>query len=169
MFVDITDRVLMEQEQVRLHAQNAYLWEEIRSEHNFGDIVGKTPAILKVMQQIQLVAPTCAAVLISGESGTGKELVARAIQKCSQRKGNALIKVNCSAVPEHLRSRCNRFSSVDARRTETPRAREHNCRADASRRQALWIARCSGIAGHEAHDACFAHQSSRDQAERVGP
>ena len=102
MFVDITDRVLMEQEQVRLNAHNDYLSEEIRSEHNFGNIIGETPAMRKVMQQIQLVAPTCAAVLVSGESGTGKELVARAIHECSSRKGRALIKVNCSAVPEHL-------------------------------------------------------------------
>ena len=56
----------------------------------------------KVMQQIQLVAPTCAAVLVTGESGTGKELVARAIHDYSPRKGRALIKVNCSAVPDSL-------------------------------------------------------------------
>ena len=47
MFVDITDRVLMEQEQARLQAQNAYLWEEIRSEHNFGDIIGESPGLRK--------------------------------------------------------------------------------------------------------------------------
>ena len=58
MFVDITERVLLEQEQVRLQAQNAYLWEEIRSEHNFGDIIGGSSAMRKVTQQIQLVAPT---------------------------------------------------------------------------------------------------------------
>ena len=63
MFLDITDRVLMEQEQARLEAQNDYLWEEIRSEHNFGDIIGESPGLRKVMQQIQLVAPTDAAVL----------------------------------------------------------------------------------------------------------
>jgi formate hydrogenlyase transcriptional activator len=102
MFVDITDRVLMEQEQVRLEAQNAYLWEEIRSEHNFGDIIGESPGLRKVMQQIQLVAPTDAAVLVTGESGTGKELVARAVHDRSARKGGALIKVNCSAVPDSL-------------------------------------------------------------------
>jgi PAS domain S-box-containing protein len=102
MFVDITERVLMEQEQARLQAQNEYLLEEIRSAHDFGDIIGESPGILKVMQQIQLVAPTDAAVLINGESGTGKELVARAIHENSPRKGRALIKVNCGAVPENL-------------------------------------------------------------------
>ena len=102
MMVDITDRILLEQEQVRLQAQNEYLLEEIRSEYNFGDLIGESPGLRKVMQQIQLVAPTEATVLITGESGTGKELVARAIHENSPRKSRALIKVNCSAVPENL-------------------------------------------------------------------
>ena len=76
--------------------------EEIRSAHNFGDIIGESPGLRKVMQQIQLVAPTEAIVLITGESGTGKELVARAIHDHSPRKGRALIKVNCGAIPENL-------------------------------------------------------------------
>jgi transcriptional regulator with GAF, ATPase, and Fis domain len=102
MFLDITDRVLTERERAQLQAHNDYLWEEIRSEHNFGDIIGESPGLQKVMQQIQLVAPTYAAVLVTGESGTGKELVARAIHDHSPRKGRVLIKVNCSAVPENL-------------------------------------------------------------------
>ncbi len=102
MFIDITDRVLMEQEQARLKAQNEYLLEEIRSERDVGDIVGESPGSRKVMQQIRLVAPTDAPVLITGESGTGKELVARAIHENSRRKGRALVKVNCSAVPDSL-------------------------------------------------------------------
>ncbi len=102
MFVDITDRMLMEQERARLEAQNAYLRDEIRSEHNFGDIIGESAGLRKVMQQIHLVAPTDASVLITGESGTGKELVARAIHDHSARKSRALIKLNCSAVPEGL-------------------------------------------------------------------
>ena len=102
MFVDITERVLLEQEKARLEAQNIYLQEEIRSEHNFGDIIGGSFAMRKVTHQIQLVAPTSAAVLVTGESGTGKELVARTIHDHSPRKGRALIKVNCSAVPDSL-------------------------------------------------------------------
>jgi PAS domain S-box-containing protein len=102
MFVDITDRVLMEQERVRLQDQNAYLREEIRSGHNFGDIIGESPGLRKVKQQIQLVATTDASVLVTGESGTGKELVARAVHDHSARKSRALIKLNCSAVPEGL-------------------------------------------------------------------
>jgi PAS domain S-box-containing protein len=102
MFVDITERVLIEQEQRRLQDQNSYLWDEIRSGHNFGDIIGDSPGLRKVKQQIQLVAPTDAAVLVTGESGTGKELVARAVHEYSERKGRPLIKLNCSAVPEGL-------------------------------------------------------------------
>ena len=102
MFIDITDRVVMEQEQRRLQDQNAYLWEEIRSGHNFGDIIGDSPGLRKLKQQIELVAPTDAAVLITGESGTGKELVARAVHDHSERKSRPLIKLNCSAVPEGL-------------------------------------------------------------------
>jgi transcriptional regulator with GAF, ATPase, and Fis domain len=102
MFVDITERVLIEQEKTRVEAQNAYLREEIRSEHNFGDIIGESPGLRKVVEQIQLVAPTDTSVLITGESGTGKELVARAIHEHSSRNGRALVKLNCSAVPEGL-------------------------------------------------------------------
>ena len=102
MFIDITDRVLTEQEKTRLEAQNTYLLNEIRSEQNFGGIIGSSSSLRKVMKQIQLVAPTDATVLITGESGTGKELVARAIHEQSGRNGRALIKLNCSAVPEGL-------------------------------------------------------------------
>jgi PAS domain S-box-containing protein len=102
MFVDITERVLMQQEQARLEAQNAYLLDEIRSDHNFGDMIGNSPGLRKALEQIELVAPTDAAVLVTGESGTGKEIVARAIHEQSSRKGRALIKLNCSAVPDGL-------------------------------------------------------------------
>ncbi len=102
MFLDITDRVLLEQEKARLEAQNAYLVEEIRTEHSFGDIIGGSSGLLRVMQQVQLVAPTDATVLITGESGTGKELVARAIHEQSARSERTLVKLNCSAVPEGL-------------------------------------------------------------------
>ena len=100
--VDITDRVLLEREQARLQAQNAYLYEEILTDYNFGAVIGESPALQKVLQQTQLVAPTDASVLISGESGTGKELIARAIHEQSHRKSQVLIKVNCSAIPDSL-------------------------------------------------------------------
>jgi formate hydrogenlyase transcriptional activator len=102
MFMDITDQVLMEQEKKRLGAENAYLVNEIRTEQNFGDIIGGSSGLRKVMQQVQLVAPTDATVLITGESGTGKELVARAIHDRSERSGRTLVKLNCAAVTESL-------------------------------------------------------------------
>ena len=102
MFVDITERVLMEQEQARLLAQNTYLQEEIRSEHNFGEIVGSSPALLSVLRQVDQVAPADSTALIIGETGTGKELVARAIHDRSGRKARALVKVNCGAISAGL-------------------------------------------------------------------
>lgn len=86
----------------RLEEENTYLREEVTTALGVGDIIGSSPGLKKVLLQIQLVAPTDAAVLVTGESGTGKELVARAIHDNSPRKGHALIKVNCGAVAETL-------------------------------------------------------------------
>src|SRR5262249_5465337 len=100
--VDITDRVLAERERARLHEQNRYLQEEIKSVHNFEQIVGRSPALLDVLAQVGRVAPTDATVLVTGETGTGKELIARAIHSASKRKDRPLIKVNCAALPAGL-------------------------------------------------------------------
>ncbi|MBI4906588.1 MAG: sigma 54-interacting transcriptional regulator [Acidobacteria bacterium] len=86
----------------RLEEENLYLREEVSEALGGGDFVGESEALQKVLRQVQLVAPTDAAVLITGESGTGKELVARAIHNRSVRSARALIKVNCAAVPESL-------------------------------------------------------------------
>ncbi len=102
MFVDITERVLMEQEQARLRAQNQYLQDEINSAHNFKEIIGRSPAIQSVLTNVRRVAATDASVLIRGETGTGKELIARAIHSASQRRDKPLIKINCAALPEGL-------------------------------------------------------------------
>src|SRR2546422_271214 len=102
MFVDITERVLMEQEKARLEAQKTYLQEEIRTEHNFEEIVGVSPMIKKVFKAVETVAATDSTVLITGETGTGKELIARAIHNLSSRKDRVLVKVNCSAIPAGL-------------------------------------------------------------------
>jgi PAS domain S-box-containing protein len=102
MIVDITDRVLMEQEQARLKAQNLYLQEEIQADHNFEEIVGAGPAIVRVLENVRRVAPTDASVLIHGETGTGKELIARAIHFNSKRRDKPLIKINCAALPTGL-------------------------------------------------------------------
>jgi PAS domain S-box-containing protein len=102
MFVDITERVLMEREKARLEAQNTYLQEEIRSEHNFGEIVGGSPELMKVLRQVEQIARIDSTVLILGETGTGKELIARAIHDRSPRKNRALVKVNCGAISAGL-------------------------------------------------------------------
>ncbi len=102
MMVDITERVLMEREQARLKAENLYLQEEIKADHNFEEIVGQSPLILRVLENVCRVAPTDASVLISGETGTGKELIARAIHFNSKRRDKPLIKINCAALPTGL-------------------------------------------------------------------
>jgi predicted ATPase/transcriptional regulator with GAF, ATPase, and Fis domain len=86
----------------QLHAENVYLQEEIRREHNFDEIIGSSPALLTVLQQIELAAPTDATVLILGETGTGKELIARAIHNRSPRRDRPLVKVNCGAISAGL-------------------------------------------------------------------
>ena len=102
MFIDITERVLMEQEKARLEAQNTYLQEEIRDERNFGEIVGRSPALLDVLRQVEQIARIDSTALILGETGTGKELIARAIHDRSPRKHRALVKVNCGAISAGL-------------------------------------------------------------------
>lgn len=102
MFIDITDKVLMEQEKAKLQAQNQYLQEEIKFSHNFEEIVSKSKNFHKVLQQIEQVAATDATVLILGESGTGKELIARAIHNISNRSKKPLVKVNCATLPANL-------------------------------------------------------------------
>ena len=102
MFVDITEQVMMSREKARLEAQNIYLQEEIRTEHNFTEIVGNSSSLLNVLRQIDQVAPTDSTVLILGETGTGKELIARAIHDRSDRKAFPLVKVNCGAISAGL-------------------------------------------------------------------
>src|SRR2546425_11412475 len=86
----------------RLHAENVYLQEEIRREHNFVEMVGSSRALLAVLRKVEQVAPTDSTVLIAGETGTGKELVARAIHARSARRDRPLVKVNCGAISAGL-------------------------------------------------------------------
>jgi PAS domain S-box-containing protein len=102
MIVDITERVLMEQEKARLQQQNLYLQEEIKAVHNFEEIIGQSPPLLAVLDNVRRVAPIDTAVLITGETGTGKELIARALHSRSKRKDKPLIKINCAALPAGL-------------------------------------------------------------------
>jgi transcriptional regulator with GAF, ATPase, and Fis domain len=102
MFLDITEKVLMEQEKARLEAQNVYLQEEIKGTHNFEELIGSSSTLKKVLKNVERVAPIDSTVLITGETGTGKELIARAIHSLSSRKDKPLVKVNCAAIPAGL-------------------------------------------------------------------
>jgi len=102
MFIDITDKVLMEQEKAQLQAENKYLQEEIKLTNNFEEIVSKSRSFHKILQQIEQVASTNSTVLIMGESGTGKELIARAVHNISNRSKRPLVKINCATLPANL-------------------------------------------------------------------
>ena len=86
----------------RLEDERLYLESEIRSEYNFEDIVGKSPALQKVLEQVSIVAPTDSTALLLGETGTGKELIARAIHNLSPRRERTFVRLNCAAIPSGL-------------------------------------------------------------------
>ena len=86
----------------QLLAENVYLQEEIRREHNFEEMVGNSPVLLALLRRVERVADTDTTVLIEGETGSGKELIARALHNSGQRKHRPLVKVNCGAVPPSL-------------------------------------------------------------------
>jgi formate hydrogenlyase transcriptional activator len=86
----------------RLEEERLYLESEIRSEYNFEDIVGKSAALRKVLDQVAIVAPTRSSVLLHGETGTGKELFARAIHNISPRRERTFVRLNCAAIPSGL-------------------------------------------------------------------
>lgn len=85
-----------------LEEENHYLLEEYHQDHQFKSIIGQCPATQQILDQIALVAPTQANVLVQGESGTGKELIARAIHHQSARSNRPMIRVNCAAIPREL-------------------------------------------------------------------
>jgi len=102
MFIDITERVMLERAKAELQAQNQYLQEELKSVHNFEEIVGASSTLVQVLENVRRVAPTDTTVLIWGETGTGKELFARAIHSISHRKDKPFVKVNCATLPPGL-------------------------------------------------------------------
>ena len=110
---DITERkraeaslqaALAEVEELKeqLHAENIYLQEEIMVAQNFGEIIGRSETLQKVLRQAEQVAPLDTTVLLLGETGTGKELLAHAIHSLNPRKYRPLVKVNCATLPSHL-------------------------------------------------------------------
>ncbi len=110
---DITIRKKIEEEKAKafeeicrlreqLALENEYLHEEVLELQAFGPIIGKSLALQNIVQQISMVAPTDANVLIVGESGTGKELLAHEIHKRSPRSSRPLIRVNCASIPREL-------------------------------------------------------------------
>ena len=86
----------------RLATERGYLEGEVRTEPQFEEIVGQSPALKQTLRQVETVARSDATVLLLGETGTGKELVARAIHRTSKRKDRAFIKLNCAAIPTGL-------------------------------------------------------------------
>ncbi len=86
----------------QLAEEKLYLQDEIRTERNFGEIVGDSLAFKRVLEQVETVAPTDASVLILGETGTGKELIARALHDLSGRRDRTFVKLNCAAIPTGL-------------------------------------------------------------------
>jgi len=86
----------------RLEDERLYLESEIRAEYNFEDLVGKSAALRKVLDQIEIVAPTGSTVLLHGETGTGKELIARAVHSLSPRRERTFVRLNCAAIPSGL-------------------------------------------------------------------
>jgi formate hydrogenlyase transcriptional activator len=86
----------------KLAEEKLYLEEEFRSEFNFEEIIGESPALKRALAQLELAAPAGTTVLLLGETGTGKELFARAIHNLSLRHDRTFVKVNCAAIPSGL-------------------------------------------------------------------
>ncbi|MCI0418674.1 MAG: PAS domain S-box protein [Acidobacteria bacterium] len=99
---DINERQRAELELQKLQLEKVYLQEVIKSESDFGEIVGSSPSIKKVFRSVEQVAATDSTVLITGETGTGKELIARTLHNLSRRRNNVLVRVNCAALPPGL-------------------------------------------------------------------
>lgn len=111
--IDITERRQTEEElkaahsevqklKKQLEAENLYLKEEIKINHNFEELIGKSKPLRKVLSKVEQVASTNSTVLILGDTGTGKELIARAVHNFSLRSDRPLVKVNCTALPYNI-------------------------------------------------------------------
>jgi formate hydrogenlyase transcriptional activator len=92
----------LQQANAKLAAEKFYLEEEIRTDRRMDDVIGDTAALREVLRQVEVVAPTDSAVLVTGETGTGKELIARAVHRQSRRADRTFVKLNCAAIPTGL-------------------------------------------------------------------
>ncbi|HTW93705.1 MAG TPA: sigma 54-interacting transcriptional regulator [Tepidisphaeraceae bacterium] len=86
----------------KLAREKLYLEDEVTAQLGLDDIIGQSPAIAHVLEQVRLVAKTNATVLLTGETGTGKEVIARAIHRLGDRRDRTLIRLNCAAIPATL-------------------------------------------------------------------
>jgi formate hydrogenlyase transcriptional activator len=86
----------------RLTQERLYLEDEICSEMNFEEIIGNSVVLRKVLNEVEVVAPTNSTVLIQGETGSGKELIARAVHNLSRQRSHPFVKLNCAAIPTGL-------------------------------------------------------------------
>ena len=92
----------LRQLKARLQNENLFLREEVDRGAEHGDIIGRSAALTRVLEQVELVSATSSTVLVSGETGTGKELIARAIHQRSDRRKQLFVAVNCAALPATL-------------------------------------------------------------------
>jgi two-component system response regulator HydG len=100
--ITITRAIRKALEKQSLLSENRYLRERLEEAYGFRNIIGQSPAIRRVIEIVQQVAPSRASVLIQGESGTGKEVIAHAIHYSSDRRNKPFVKVSCAALPETL-------------------------------------------------------------------
>ena len=98
----VIPNTLLESELFGYENENIYRQDELRRGHNFEEILGNSPELLKLLDRVESAAPTDANILIIGETGSGKELIARAIHTQSARRNSPLVKVNCGAIPSGL-------------------------------------------------------------------
>ncbi|MBD3402691.1 PAS domain S-box protein [candidate division GN15 bacterium] len=99
---NVNDRIEAERRIEHLTEEREYLREELRDARGFGEIIGESAPVLRMLSDIDQVAATTATVLILGETGTGKEVIARSIHRASRRADKPMIKVNCAAIPANL-------------------------------------------------------------------
>lgn len=98
----ITIQKLVKDETRVVMFENMQLKRELSSRYQFGSLIGRSMAMLKLFDKVRIIADSRASILLTGESGTGKELIASAIHYNSPRRDGPFVKINCAAIPENL-------------------------------------------------------------------